>query len=422
MSGSKSKIPLFLLLLMNFFTFALITNFVGALLPYWKESFNLSNSIIALLGSAFFVAYGLTSLPQGFLLDSIGNKKTLIWALSLLIGGSVLFGLFPSFEVGIISLFIIGTGVTAIQMVGNLLVKKLDDDPNKYSRNLTFMQALCGVGGSCAGFLIGLTTNTLGLEWKAAYFIFAGFTTLILLLALAVKIPETEKTEQTEKPTAQDYFNLLKNSKMVLFAAGIFIYVGIEVAIYTWLATFLIEVHGFEKATAAGYAGLYWALQAVGRFTGGIVLNFLNTSKALILYSIGCLLSLYIATLAPQGYGMVSLVAFIAAGFFTSIMFPSIFTLAVNSFGRRQEATVAGILCTSIIGGAVITPIVGVISDVTGSLGTGLIVAGTASLLYLAFVGFKTLTPVVPATAAELQAQKASGDAAKEEEKETVGV
>lgn len=209
---------------------------------------------------------------------------------------------------------------------------------------------------------------------------------------------------------------------MVLFAAGIFIYVGIEVAIYTWLATFLIEVHGFEKATAAGYAGLYWALQAVGRFTGGIVLNYLNTSKALILYAAGCLLSLYIATLAPQGYGMVSLVAFIAAGFFTSIMFPSIFTLAVNSFGKRQEATVAGILCTSIIGGAVITPVVGLISDVTSSLATGLIVAGTASLLYLAFVGFKTMTPVIPATASELEAQKSSADTAKEEEKETVGV
>jgi len=205
------------------------------------------------------------------LLDNIGNKKTFLLAISLVLLGSASFAVMPKYEVGLVSLFVIGIGVTALQMVSNLLVKKIDEDPNKYSRNLTLAQIFCGIGG-------------LG---------------------------------------------------------------------------------------------------------GGFVLNFIDTSRALIIYAFGCLASLLVAALVPSA--QMSAIAFISVGFFTSIMFPCIFSLTVNSFDKRQEGTVAGIICTAIVGGAVVSPFIGFISDITKSLSFGLILASVISFLYIAFVGHYTL-------------------------------
>lgn len=382
---NKSALQLLILICMNYFTFALITNIPGALLPYWKDAFSLDATSISFLGSAFFLAYGLTSLPQGVLLDKIGSKKTFIWGISLVLAGSTVFAFYPRYEIGLISLFIIGIGITALQMVGNLIVKKIDDNPDKYSRNLTLAQIFCGIGGLGGGFLIGYLIKNMGFEWQSIYYIFAGLSTILMLLVFATKIPEDEVSA---KPFSKDYLNLVKNPTMLLFALGIFIYVGIEVGVATWIASYLVDMHKFSKAGAAAIVGLYWGFQAVGRLTGGFVLNFIQTSAALIIYAAGCLISLFIATLIPVG--QISAAAFVMVGFFTSIMFPCIFSLAVNSFDKKQEGSIAGIICTAIVGGAVITPVIGFISDMTKSLAFGLILAGTMSFSYIAFLGFKT--------------------------------
>jgi len=390
--ANKSKVQLFILILLSFFTFALITNFAGALVPAWQKTFHLSNTMVTFLNAAFFLAYAITSLPQGVLMDNIGGKKTLLWGLSLLFLGSIIFALVPTFQVGLASLFIIGTGVTALQLVCNLLVKRVDEDPKKYSRNLTLVQGLTGLGGWSAGLLVGKVIS-MNLNWSYAYYIYAGFTVLVIIYTLFTSIPES-KEANAAKPTVSEYMNLAKNPLMLLFALGIFIYVGIEVGVYQFLSKFLIHEHNFVLTYAVSMAGLYWLFQTGGRFTGGVVLNFLNTSKALILYAFGCLASLLVAALTPVG--TISMWAFIAVGFFTSIMFPCIFSLAINSFDKRQEGTVAGIICTAIAGGAVLPIIIGYIADKTGSLSTGLISVGAVSFLYIAFIGLATLgkTPV----------------------------
>jgi MFS transporter, FHS family, L-fucose permease len=385
----QSRLQLLALLLLNYFTFALITNIPGVLLPFWKDDFNLSSTVISLLGAVFFLAYGVTSLPQGFLLDNIGNKKTFLWGIGLVLAGSVAFALKPVYLVGLFSLFVIGIGVTALQLVGNLLVKKIDDDPSKYSRNLTLAQVFCGIGGAGGGFLIGYLINNLGYQWKSIYYLFAGLAFLVACLVLITNIPESKEEVGYQKPTNQDYIKLAKNPLMLLFALGIFIYVGIEVGVATWISTFLVEKFNASKVDAAKVVSMYWILQSVGRFTGGFVLNYLETPKALVVYALGCLASLLIAVFAPTV--LVASVAFVAVGFFTSIMFPSIFSLAVNSFDKRQEGTVAGILCTAIVGGAITTPVIGLISDTSKSLTNGLVVAGLVSFLYIAFLGIKAL-------------------------------
>lgn len=398
--NKTQRLQLLIVLLLNYFTFALVTNIPGALFPFWKEDFNLSDSVIRFLGFAFFLAYGLTSLPQGILIDKIGSKKTFIWGASLLVLGSLVFALIPNFTTGLISLFAIGVGVTALQIVGNLLVKKIDEDPSKYSRNLTVAQVFCGIGGFSGGFIISYLKQ-IGLSWNAAYFVAAGLGIVLALFALFTFIPENAEAsseQATEKPTMEQYLKLAQNPLMLLFAGGIFIYVGIEVGIANWISTYLVDKYTMPAVDAAKIVSLYWALQSVGRFSGGVVLNFLNTSKALILYALGCLISLVVAVYAPTA--TIASIAFIAVGFFTSIMFPSIFSLAVNSFDKKQEPTVAGVLCTAIIGGAITQLLIGWLSTSVGSLGTSLLITGAVSFVYIAYIGINSLKNSNPSTGA----------------------
>jgi fucose permease len=390
-AASGGRIQLLILLLLNYFTFALVTNITGPLFPYWKEQFNLSNFSTSLLGSAFFLAYGLTSLPQGYLLEIIGSKKTFVWGSALILLGSLAFALNPTYEFGLMSVFFIGIGVTALQIVGNLLVKKIDDDPNKYSKNLTLAQVFCGIGGLGGGFLINYLVKNLNLEWSYCYYIFAGLAAVLTIFALITFIPEDNSAKPENKANASttlaDYLTLLKNPLMIIFAMGIFVYVGIEVGVANFISEFLKTSHNMEPTQGGNFVvPMYWLAQSVGRFSGGYVLNYLDAPKALIVYSAACLASLLFALLIPSA--VLSCVGFIAVGFFTSIMFPSIFSLAVNQFGIKNEPYVAGILCTAIIGGSVTQLLIGWFSDVSKSLPLSLTVMGVISFLYIAFIGF----------------------------------
>ncbi len=383
----KTNIQLLALLCLNYFTYSLITNIPGVLLPYWKDSFHLSSMVLTFLGSVFFMAYGLTSFPQGVLLDKFGNKKMFLFGIGLVFLGSIVFAIFPEYVVGLFSLFVIGIGVTALQMVSNLLVKEIDEDETKYSRNLTLTQIFCGVGGLGGGFLIGFLIKDLGFHWQSIYYVFSILAMIVAVWVFLTNIPEAHD-KHGEKPTTNDYINLVKNPLMIMFAMGIFVYVGIEVGVATWISTFLVDKFDMMKSTAAMVVGLYWGFLALGRFAGGILLNYLNTSKALLLYAIGAFISLTLAVVAPDK--MVSAICFILVGFFASIMFPSIFSLCVNSFDKKEEGAVAGILCTTIVGGAVTAPVIGFLDKLT-SLPIALIIVGVLSFGYIGFIGLKTL-------------------------------
>ena len=383
----KTNIPLLALLCLNYFTFSLITNIPGVLLPYWKDSFHLSSMVLTFLGSVFFMAYGLTSFPQGILLDKFGNKKMFLFGIGLVFLGSILFAIIPEYIVGLFSLFIIGIGVTTLQMVSNLLVKGIDEDETKYSRNLTLTQIFVGVGGLGGGFLIGFLIRNLGFHWQSIYYVFSVLAMIVAVWVFLTNIPEVHE-KHDKKPSAKDYLNLVKNPLMIMFAMGIFVYVGIEVGVATWISTFLVDKFEMLKSSAAMVVGLYWGFLAVGRFTGGILLNYLNTSKALLLSAIGAFVALVFAVVVPDK--MVSAACFILVGFFLSIMFPSIFSLCVNSFDKKEEGAVAGILCTTIVGGAVTAPIIGFLDKLT-SLPVALIIVGLISFGYIGLIGVKTL-------------------------------
>ena len=189
----KNRFQLLYLILLTYFTTVFITYIPGVLLPFWREDFGLTNTVVSFLGATFFLAYGLTSLPQGYFLDRIGNKKFFLWASACLFVGSLIFAFFPVYRIGLFSLFIIGIGLTAFQIVGNLLVKKIDDDPEKYSRNLTMAQVVQGLGGLAGGIIIGFIINTLGWQWMSLYYIFAIMAAMLAVSAFFIKIPEAKE-------------------------------------------------------------------------------------------------------------------------------------------------------------------------------------------------------------------------------------
>lgn len=384
--GAMKKFQLLILLLLTYFVLNLITNITGALLPFWKDDFHLSNTLLSLLGSSCFLAYGLTSLPQGILHDYIGSKKTFLLSTFLVFVGALMFALVPEYKVGIVSLFITGIGITGLQIVNNLLIKKVNSNPELYTRNMTFAQIFAGLGSSGGGLLIGFLIKDLHLHWQSSYFVFVGLAVFLGIFILITKIPETKNEADYVKPTMNDYWNILKNPLMFMFALGIFIYVGIEVGLATWIPTFLVENRAMDKILAAQMVSLYWIFQSVGRLVGGFTMNYVSPPKTLIAYALACFIALIFAVTASSS--SISSIMFIAAGFFTSIMFSSIFSFAINSFDKSEEGIVAGILCTAIVGGAVTAPFIGYIADISNSKAIGILTGGALSLIYIAFIGF----------------------------------
>ncbi len=380
------NIQLLIICLLNYFTFALIGNMIGALVPFWKEAFQLEDTSITLLNSAFFIAYGLTSVPNGLLLDRIGAKKTFILALSCVSLGSLLFYFQPTYFCGLVSLFIMGSGITALQIVGNLLVKSIDSNPANYSRNMTLTLVAAGLGGASCGVLLSqLTSNTgFNLPWSSAYLVFVGLTVLLATLVFFTAIPEESQAEPEEKASAAYRFNFF-NPTLLFFALGIFLYVGIEVGIANWIGLFLERERGVLIGDALGIVSAYWLAQAIGRFTGGILMNYLKPTRALVLFAgaaIACTLGAVSSTNA-----MFSMGCFVAIGFFTSIMFPTIFSTAINAFPSHDSSKVAGVLSTSIAGGAFIAPVIALLSGAIGSLGLAILLCAALSFGYILFIG-----------------------------------
>lgn len=386
----KQKTLLIALLFLVFFTFPLISNISGSMLPFWKDSFNLSGTIITFLGSMIFLATGLTSLHQGMWLNKYGNKKILISGGLLILIPAIIFGLFPNYITGLVCLFIMGVGITSINIVSNMLVGKIDSNPAKYSQNLTVSQTFCSIGGASGGMFLALLIKYFHLEWKSMYFVIALLSAIITIFTILIKIPENETLKIANKqPSAGDYMHLLKNKMVIVFALGIFIYIGIESGVATWISSYLMKNYNMAKLDSVKAVSLFWILQAVGRFSSSYILKFINTSKAILIYSLSAIFCLLFAIFTQNS--IISVISFALLGYFTSIMFPCIFSLAINTFeDERKKNLTGGILCASIIGGAFFAPTIGFISDITGSLGISLTIIGTLAFLYLAYIGLIT--------------------------------
>lgn len=385
----------------------LITVLVDSLIPRLKEIFELSYFQAGMVQFAFFIAYGLISIPAGSLLHKIGYKKGIILGLSVMGIGCLLF--YPAAEFRLFSLFMMGYfilagGMTILQVAANPYVTVLGDERTASSR-LNLSQAFNSLGTAIApalGAIFILSDNiktpeeitALSAIEKTNYFLaeaaavqkpFIVLAIALLLLGLIVKFIDLPKLLNTAVNT--NYIQALKHKRLSLGAIGIFLYVGAEVAIGSYLVNYFLDmnladsirnsdfmnsiasiVHNTDlktidnKGVVASFVVFYWSGAMVGRFAGSYLTKAFKPQKVLSVFAMLALTCVFISMFTN---GLLSMWFILMVGLFNSIMFPTIFSLAIDGLGELKPQG-SGILCTAIAGGAFIPPLYGLFTDIMG--------------------------------------------------------
>jgi fucose permease len=373
--------------MLTFFVISFLTNILGALNQKVSESFTLSETMAGLLPFAFFIAYGIMSIPSGFLVEQYGEKRMMMLAFLLAFAGALGFALSPSFNVFIISLFTIGAGMAVLQVVINPLLRVSGGEVH-YAFNSVLAQLIFGLAsfvspqmytylvtnidkGNVNKPIIGLMSGLVptSMSWVSVYWVFALIAVLMVVVVATVKFPKVELQEDEKAGTKDSYLELFKNKYVILYFLGIFAYVGSEQGISYWMSKFLLKYHGFNPDIAGADAVSYfWGLMTIGGVLGLVLMKLYDSKPILRWFTILAMIS--VAT-GLFGNAQVSLWAFPISGFFLSVMYPIIVSLGLNSVAKHH-GSFAGILMTGIAGGAIIQILIGAISDIT-SLQVGML-------------------------------------------------
>ena len=360
-----------------FFMWGFITCLNDILIPHLKGVFDLSYSQAMLVQFCFFGAYFIVSLPAGVLVKKLGYQKGIVSGLLIAAIGCLCF--YPaaslhSYPVFLMALFILASGITLLQVSANPFVSLLGD-PKTASSRLTMTQAFNSLGTTVApsfgAFLIlneaaqALTPEASAASVQMPYVLLAA--TLLALAAIFawIKLPNLSVSEEnTQTSTAAENGSAWNHSHLVLGAVGIFVYVGAEVSIGSFLVSFFAEssIAGLEESQAAHYITFYFGGAMVGRFIGAAVMQKIAAGKALCFNATMAVLLVLVTVLSS---GTVAMVAILLVGLCNSIMFPTIFSLAIQGLGKHTSQA-SGILCLAIVGGAVVPLLQGFLADSIG--------------------------------------------------------
>ena len=375
-----------MLILITFFVISFLTNILGALNPNVSSSYTLTETMAGFLPFAFFIAYAVMSIPSGLLLEKWGEKRMMMLAFLLAFGGSLFFALVPTFNVFIVSLFTIGTGMAVLQVVINPLLR-VSGGEEHYAFNSVLAQLIFGLasfispqmytylvtnisqsntGKPFIGLMTGLVANSY--PWVSVYWVFALMSILMIVVVVFVKFPEVELQEGEKVGSKESYIELFANKYVILYFLGIFAYVGTEQGISYWMSKFLNIYHGYSPETVGADAVSYfWGLMTVGGVLGLVLLKLLDSKLVLRWFTVLAMISVLAGLFGGE---RLSLWAFPVSGFFLSVMYPVIISLGLNSV-KKHHGSFAGILMTGIAGGAVVQILIGGLSDLT-SLRTGM--------------------------------------------------
>ncbi len=375
------------LILLTFFVISFLTNILGALNPNVSAGYHLTETQAGFLPFVFFIAYGIMSIPSGILLEKWGGKRMMILAFLLAFLGAFGFALFPQFNIFMLSLFIIGTGMAVLQVVINPLLRVAGGEEH-YAFNSVLAQLIFGLAsfispqmysylvtnidkGAVNKPLIGMMSRLVpaGFSWVSVYWVFALISILMILVIAVVRFPKVELQEDEKSGTRASYIELFKNKYVILYFFGIFAYVGTEQGISYWMSKFLYIYHGINPDTVGAHTVSYfWGLMTIGGVLGLVLLKLFDSKQVMRWFTV-----LAIVSLAAGLWGgtKIALWAFPVSGFFLSVMYPIIVSLGLNSVAKHH-GSFAGILMTGIAGGAVIQLLIGGISDLT-SLRTGMV-------------------------------------------------
>jgi FHS family L-fucose permease-like MFS transporter len=399
-----------------FFMWGFVTVLNDVLVPHLKSIFDLNYTRVMLIQFAFFSAYFIFSIPSAKLIDWIGYHKTMVAGLFTMGVGAFLFipaASLASYPLFLTALMILAAGITSLQVAANPYVAVLGPAETASSR-LNLVQAFNSLGTTIGPYLGGafiLTAVPLSMESVRllspealqAYriheassvklpYIVIGLTLFLLGIAIGLfKLPPVPQAER--RGTASPQKSVWKHRNLVLGMVGIFVYVGGEVAIGSFLINYLSQpnIGNVSVLVAARYVSYYWGGAMVGRFVGSAILQKVRTGTVL---GIAAAMAFVLVCISMLTLGHVAMWTILLVGFFNSIMFPCIFTLGIAELGPLTGDG-SGLLVMAIVGGAVIPVVMGALADRMGIQHAFILPA--FCYLYILYYALRGSKPVVTA-------------------------
>jgi len=367
-----------------FFMWGLITSLNDILIPHLRAAFELTYVQVMLIQFCFFGAYFVMSMPSGVLVERVGYKAGIVIGLLLASAGCLLF--YPaagarSYPYFLGALFVLASGITLLQVAANPYVAILGPEKTASSR-LNLTQAFNSLGttiGPAIGTTLILAAPSVAgdgavraaAEASAVQGPYLGLAATLCVIALViglVALPKIDAGASADFPEASGHEpeSLWAYRPLVLGAVAIFLYVGAEVSIGSFFVNFVEQpdIAGLPAAVAGRYLSFYWGGAMVGRFIGSFVLRYRQPGSVL---AFNALVAAILLAVAMASAGPTAMWAIIAIGLFNSIMFPTIFTLAIERLGRRTGEG-SGVLCMAIVGGAIVPVAMGWMADHTSLL------------------------------------------------------
>lgn len=352
-----------------FFIWGFITCLNDILIPHLKAVFDLTYTQAMLIQFCFFSAYFVVSLPAGALINRLGYQKGIVTGLTIAGFGTLNFipaASFHSYPWFLAALFVLASGITILQVAANPYVTVLGN-PKTASSRLTMTQAFNSLGTTVApligaALILSQLDSTEGADAvQLPYLILTIALFAVAFIFSRLNLPVVENTTAAEKISIKA---LLPHTHLLLGAVGIFMYVGAEVAIGSVMVNFIAlpEITGLPEAEAAHYVAWYWGGAMVGRFVGAALMQKMNAGLLLAIHAAAAILLL---VLVITGQGQLALLALLAIGIANSIMFPTIFSLALHGLGKYTGQG-AGLLCLAIVGGALVPVAQGLLADTFG--------------------------------------------------------
>jgi FHS family L-fucose permease-like MFS transporter len=397
----------FIVITTLFFIWAFVTNLNDILIPYLRRACDLTDFQSSLVQFAFFFAYFVMAIPSGYIIKKLGYQKGIIVGLGLMIIGAAFFIPAASTRIYFVflgGLFILASGVTLLQVAANPYVSLLGS-PESASSRLNLSQAFNSIGAALgpwvggalilselkdneyAAFTAAQKTEYLdskGEDVIMGYLILIG---ILFLLSLLIGFSKLPKIQSEEEGNTSSKFNLFKYPHVLFGVISIFMYVGAEVAIGSFIIRFagLDSIGGLTEQDAKNYVVAYMVCAAAGRFLGSYLLGKIDPGKAV---GFNAVAAMVLITTAVYGSGSFALICLVAVGLCNSIMFPTIFTLGIKNLGIHT-AKGSSYLIMGIVGGALIPPVMGYVStSLEGDIQTAFLVPA-ACYIFIAFYGFK---------------------------------
>src|SRR5271166_2507105 len=372
-----------------FFMWGFLTCLNDILIPHLKSIFELNYAAVMLVQFAFFGAYAVFSVPCGWIVERIAYQKTMVLGLLTMAAGALLFipaAMVPSFPLFLAALIILAAGITALQVAANPYVAVLGPARTASSR-LNLTQAFNSLGTTVAPYFGGLlilacapkameevrkmapdVLQAYRVEQassvKLPYMLIAGALIVLAIVIARFNLPHIPEAEGGHAAEHGVHDSVWRHPNLVMGALGIFTYVGAEVAIGSFLVSYMHEpnIGNLTLEAAAGYLSFYWGGAMIGRFIGSAVLQKVPTRVVLGFNAVVACLLVSISMLTT---GHIAMWSMLLIGFFNSIMFPSIFTLGIEGLGPLTGEG-SGVLIAAIVGGALIPLITGKIADISG--------------------------------------------------------